>query len=236
MSAPSPEALRAALAAQRAARGYVLPHHGLMTAALPDLAAAYGPMYAALTLTPHHLSALERECVWLVLLIADGQAVGTHHLELFLKLGGTEAEARALLRLAAHAAGAPRYAFIDGAWAPHWPGGDGGREYLAAADLLAAPLAPALIRACLAAAATLLRDAWGLRATLPAALHAGMAEGALAEAIALTIWPGGVNRLVEAAETWLALIRDGLAPASPAFRAWAEMPGQGPLRIPKEPA
>ena len=236
MSAPSPEALRTALAAQLATRGYVLPHHGLMAAALPDLAAAYGPMYAALTITPHHLSALDRECIWLTLLIADGQAVGTHHLELFLKLGGTDDQARALLRLAAHAAGAARYAFIDGAWAPHWPGGDGAREYLAAADALAPALPQALTRACLAAAATLLRDAWGLRATLPAALHAGMAEGALAEAIALTIWPGGVNRLVEAADIWLGLIRDGAAPASEAFRAWAETPGQGPLRLPKEPA
>ena len=236
MSAPAPEQVRAALAAQLVARGYVLPHHGLMAAALPDLAAAYGPMYAALTLTPHHLSALERECVWLVLLIADGQAVGTHHLELFLKLGGSQAQARALLRLAAHAAGAARYAFIDGPWAPHWPGGDGAAEYLAAADALAAPLPPALIRACLAAAHALLRDGWGLRAALPAALHAGIAEAALAEAIALTIWPGGVNRLVEAAETWLALIREGAAPASASFRVWAETPGQGPLRIPKEPA
>jgi hypothetical protein len=157
MTAPGPEQIRAALAAQLAARGYVLPHHGLMAAALPDLAAAYGPMYAALTVTPNHLAPLEREAVWLALLLADAQSVGTHHLALFRAHGGTDAMARGLLRLAGHAT-AP-YAFVARAWQAELPALPGAAEYFAAADALAPDLPPGLARMALAAIHTLRRAA-----------------------------------------------------------------------------
>jgi hypothetical protein len=48
----------------------------------------------------------------------------------------------------------------------------------------------------------------------------------LAEALSLTMFPASVPRFVEAAAVWRELIRSGAVPASPGFRAWAEMPGQ----------
>jgi hypothetical protein len=232
MTAPSPEAVRARLEEIRAARGgFVLPHHGLMAAALPDLHAAYEVMYRALTLEARHLAPMAREAVWLAVLSACEEPVGTHHLQKFRETGGTEAQTQALLRLACWAAGASRYAVLDAAWGGHLgtPMRDayleGGRALLGGA--IAEPLA----RTCLAAVHAASDQRWGLEAEIEAALTLGVPEHELAEALSLVIWPRGVNRFVRAAEAWLALIRAGRIPASEPFRAWAAAPDQGPLRI-----
>lgn len=232
MTAPSPEDVRARLEAIRAARGgFVLPHHGLMAAALPELHAAYEAMYRALTLERRHLAPLARESVWLAILSACQEPVGTHHLAKFRGTGGTEAQALAIFRLAGWAAGAPRFATLDGAWAAQFGTPmrqaylDGGRALLAGA--IDEPLA----RLCLAAIHAASDHRWGLEAEIEAALALGVPEPELAEALSLVIWPRGVNPFVRAAEAWLGLIRGGRVPASEAFRAWAEAPDQGPLRI-----
>jgi len=230
MSAPTPEQVRARLDALRAARGFVLPHHGLMAAALPDLDAGYEAMYRALTLDPRHLSALERETVWLAILAACEEPVGTHHLRKFQKEGGTEAGALAIFRLGAWAAGAPRYATLEASWAGQF-GASMRDAYRDGAQPLRTPLPETLARIALAAIQAASDQAWGLAVEIEAALASGAGESQLAEALSYVIWPRGVNRFVRAAECWLGLIRAGRVPASPAFAAWAAMPDQGPMRL-----
>jgi alkylhydroperoxidase/carboxymuconolactone decarboxylase family protein YurZ len=234
MTAPTAEEVRERLAAIRAARGFVLPHHGLMAAALPELHGCYEAMYRALTLDPRHLAPLARESVWLAILAACAEPVGTHHLAKFRAAGGTDAQAMALFRLAAWSAGASRYAVLDGAWGKHFPAAPIRAAYLAGARALLADgaLDELLGRICLAAIHTACDQRWGLEAEIEAALAAGVAEAELAEALSLTIWPRGVNPFVRAAEAWLGLIRAGRVPASDAFLAWADTPDQGALRLP----
>jgi alkylhydroperoxidase/carboxymuconolactone decarboxylase family protein YurZ len=234
MTAPDAKAVRVRLAEIRAARGFVLPHHGLMAAALPELHGCYEAMYRALTLDPRHLTPLARESVWLAVLAACAEPVGTHHLQKFRAAGGTDAQAMTLFRLAAWAAGAPRYAVLDGAWAQHFTATPVRHAYLAGARALLADSAVGepLARLCLAAIHTACDQRWGLEAEIEAALAAGVAEAELAEALSLTIWPRGVNSFVRAADAWLGLIRAGRVPASEAFRAWADTPDQGALRLP----
>lgn len=217
----------------RAGRGYVLPHHGLMAASLPELHAAYEAMYRALTLDPRHLAPLARESVWLAILVACEEPVGTHHLAKFRAAGGTDEQAQALFRLAAWAGGASRYAVLDAVWGAHFPQSPPCRAYLDGARALLPPLDEGLARICLAAIHTAGDQQWGLAAEIEAALTLGVPEAELAEALSLTIWPRGVNRFVRAAECWLGLIRAGLVPASEAFRAWAAMPDQGPMTLPR---
>jgi hypothetical protein len=234
MSAPSPEEVRARLDAIRAGRGFVLPHHGLMAAALPELHASYEAMYRALTLDPRHLDPLERESVWLAVLTACAEPVGTHHLQKFRAAGGTDAQALALFRLAGWAAGAARYAVLDAAWARHFPATPIAEAYRDGARALIADgaIGEGLARICLAAIHTACDQRWGLEAEIEAALALGVPETKLAEALSLTIWPRGVNPFVRAAEAWLGLIRAGRVPASEAFSAWAAIPDQGALRLP----
>jgi hypothetical protein len=233
MTAPGPDQVRARLEAIRAARGYVLPHHGLMAAALPELHTTYEAMYRALTLDPRHLAPLARESVWLAILSACEEPVGTHHLQKFRAAGGTDAQALAIFRLATWAGGASCYATLDAAWGGHFPGAPLREAYVDGARALLADgaLAEPLGRICLAAIHTACDQHWGLAAEIEAALALGVAEGELAEALSLTIWPRGVNPFVRAAECWLGLIRAGRVPASEGFRAWAAAPDQGALKL-----
>ena len=57
--------------------------------------------------------------------------------------------------------------------------------------------------------------------------EAGIDERELAEALSLMMFPGSVPYFVEAAGIWRELILAGDVEASPAFRAWAEVSGQG---------
>lgn len=230
---PSPAQLRARLETLRADRGFLLPHHGALAAAAPDLHDAYGHMYAALTLTERHLDPLEKEFTWLVILIALREAVGTHHLALFRRASGSDAQARVAFQLAGYAAAAGSFAFLAEHWAAQFPGIDPADSYLAgAATLCGDAVTPALCHLALLATQAALGQPWGVAAHLRAGYAAGVAEEKLVEALTLIIWPAGVNRFVAACTVWHGLMRSGAVTPSPLFQAWADMPGQGAYTAP----
>jgi alkylhydroperoxidase/carboxymuconolactone decarboxylase family protein YurZ len=225
----TPDHVRETLEKIRAARGFVLPHHGAMAAALPELHGAYEAMYRALTLEQRHLSPLEKEVVWVAILAACEEPVGTHHVAKFRAAGGTDAMAGAVFRLAGWAAGARRYACLSRDWQAQFPGVPATAEYIEGARVLLADgaLPEAQARLALVAIHTACDEPWGLAAEIEAAYAAGAPEPCIAEAMSLAIWPRGVNPFVRATEVWLRLIRDGRVVPSAAFRAWADAPGQG---------
>ena len=225
---PTPEAVRARLEGLRAARGYLLAHHGPLVAAAPDLHDAYLRMYAALTLTDRHLDRWEKEFVWLALLVALREEVGTHHLDLFARAGGTRAQATIAIRLAGYAAAADGFAFVAQHW-PGWlPGLDAPGDYLEGVRLLCgATVAPAAADLALAAVQAALGRDWGVAAHVRALYAAGVAEEKLTEALSLVIWPAGVNRFLGACTVWQRLIAAAEVTPSPRFRAWVETAGQG---------
>ena len=227
---PTPEEVRQRLAALRADRGYVLAHHGALAAAAPDLHEAYERMYAALTRTRRHLDPLEKEFVWLALLVALKEAIGTHHLKLFREAGGSDAQALAAFRLAGFASGAEGFGFVAAHWREWFPAIDTDAAYLDAVARMSDPTLPkgAADLAMLAVHAALGRHE-GVAAHLRAAYAAAIAEEKMVEALSLIIWPAGVNRFVEACTVWLELMQSGAVTPSERFRAWAEAPGQGPL-------
>ena len=74
------------LAAMRKKRGYVLPYHRLM-AADPELLAAYDAFYSRMTLASRTLSDVEKETIWIALIVATRAKVGTLHFERARKAG-----------------------------------------------------------------------------------------------------------------------------------------------------
>ncbi len=227
----TPEELRARLDGLRVERGYVLPHHGALAAAAPDLHDAYGRMYAALTLTERHLSPFEKEFVWLAVLIAEREAIGTHHLDLFRKAGGTDGQARVALRLAGYAAAAEGFALVEGHWQSWFPAIDPVTDYLAGARaLLGEGVEAGLADLALLAVQAARANDWGVAAHLRAGYAGDVPEAKMVEALSLIIWPVGVNRFVEACTVWHGLMNAGVVTPSPLFRAWAETPGQGAFR------
>lgn len=226
---PSPEALRERLEALRRSRGFLLPHHGAMAAALPDLHEAYFVMYRALTQTPRHLDEFEREFVWLAILIAVEEAIGTHHLDLFFKAGGTRAQAAFAGRLVGYAAAARSLDFMATRWGHHLGGLDARAAYRAGLDALCAgqDVPRATIDLALAATNAALRREAGLAAHVAAAYAAGVPEPKLAEALSLIIWPVGVNHFLDACAVWHDMMATGAVTPSPLFAVWAGTPRQG---------
>ena len=226
---PTPEAISARLEALRAARGFLLPHHGALAAALPDLHAAYDTMYAALTVTGHHLTPFEREFVWLCILAAGREPVGTHHAEAFSRTGGTAEQARVALQLTGYAGAADTLGFVERHWPQYFPYLEAGPAYADGVRRLAGDVLPeATCHLALAAVHTLQRREWGIAATIRALYaQASPPEDKLVESLALVMWPAGVNRFVDACTVWHGLMRDGAVSPSPRYRAWADAPGAG---------
>lgn len=224
-----PAELRERIEALRRKRGFLLPHHGAMAIAAPDLQDAYFQMYAALTQTDRHLTPFEREAVWLAILIAAKEAIGTHHVELFFKEGGTEQQAELLTKLSAFALGAEAFAFMDRNWTASFPGLAGADAYLAAFDaLLDETILPREVcHLAMAALQATLGRKWGLSAHIRAIYRDGVPEDALVEALSLIMWPVGVNHFLDACGVWVELMAAGQVAASPRYRAWAETPRQG---------
>lgn len=236
--APDPDIVRQRLAAFHARRGYLMAHQGVMAAALPELQEAYGVMYRALTLDDHHLPLPAKEFVWLAILVAAGEHIGKHHIDLFQRNGGTDAQAAVVFRLAAFGAGASAFELLDRHWQGHFPEVPATREYVRAQRALAGDVALPPHAARLATLATQVarRHQWSVAAEIEAAYAESVPEPQMAEAMSLAMWPCGINCFLDSAQTWLELIRAGRVTASPAFLAWAQTPGQDGFVLPPRAA
>jgi alkylhydroperoxidase/carboxymuconolactone decarboxylase family protein YurZ len=217
-------ALEQRLKEVRAKRGYLLPHHGLMALAFPDLLAGYDAAYTALALTDRVLSHHDREFVWLAVLAATDEALATHHIAKFRGAGGDDGGIAAAFAAAGWALGAEAYDFAARAWSAQLAPWDPKQAYLDGvrrmAPLRLVHLAQAAVHVC--------RARWRVLGwQLEAAYADAVPEDELAEAISLAMFPGSVPRFVEACGVWQRLIQDGTLPASPRYRVWAEMSGQG---------
>lgn len=226
---PTPEALRQRIDDLRKSRGFLLPHHGAMAAAVPDLHDAYFAMYRALTLNERHLTPFEKEFVWLAVLIAVEEGIGTHHLDLFAKAGGTQRQAEAVGRLVGYAHAADTLGFIGAQWQKYLPDIDADAAYRTGFDALCAGLdAPSgLVEMALAAANAAVGRTRGVRLHVEGAYRRAVPEAKLVEALSLIIWPAGVNHFLDACAVWHDLMASGAVTPSPLFQVWAETPRQG---------
>ena len=223
-----PDEVRRRLEAFRQQRGYLLPHQGALAAALPALQDAYGPFYRALVQEPQHLTDFEGEFVWLVLLTAAGEALGTHHVNLFYRTGGTGPQAQAAFRVAAWSAGTGAYAFLDAHWQAHFPDVPAAAAYQDGLRALLHGLAvPAeLAQLALLSAHSARSDHWGVEQAIRACYDQEISEARMVQALSLALWPCGINRFIEACDIWLALMQAGAVRPSPSLQAWADTPDQ----------
>jgi len=211
----------------RSKRGYLLPHHGLMAVSSPRLLEAYDELYTTLALSERQLSRHHHEFVWMGVLIATDEILGTHHIKRFRDAGGTDAELAAATAITALAKGCQAYHFVSEYWLPHLPDFDPRAHYLDAFRTVAGttPLPLAHMTACAVHTCT---GHWNaLRWQITAAYADGTDELELAEALSVAMFPGSVPNYVEAAAVWRQLIDDGAVPASELFRNWAALSGQG---------
>jgi alkylhydroperoxidase/carboxymuconolactone decarboxylase family protein YurZ len=221
----SAEEVRRRLAEARQRRGYLLPHQGVMAAALPELQDAYPAMYRALTVGDRHLTLHEKECVWLAILTACQEHVGTHHVAMFRESGGANQQAQAILQVAALALGAPTvFGFVDDHWAEHFALEETAPLYQSAIERICstAQLDTNIGLLMALGVHTAFSHEWGIRTSLRLCYMCDVHEGKMAEAMSLALWPCGMNRFVTAAFIWRDLILSGKVPASAGFVEWAK--------------
>lgn len=221
--------VQAILAAVKAKRGYLLPHHGLLALTAPRLARAYDEAYTALTLDKRALSEFEKEFVWLPILISTDEAIATHHIAKFKAAGGTVSHVELCLRLAAFARGARDYRFVAHHWGDLLPGFAHASAYGGALDALlrGSDVDRGLVEAAMAATHACLAQWDELGLHIRGAYSAHFPETKLAEALSLVMFPGSVPHFVEAARVWRDLVKTGSVPASPALKLWAAIDQSG---------
>lgn len=218
------EELERRLEQVRAKRGYLLPHHGLMALAFPELLAGYDAAYTALALSDRVLSHHDREFVWLAVLAATDEALATHHIAKFRAAGGTDQAISQAFAGCAWALGGEAHDFAARAWSRQIAPWDPQAAYLDGVRQLA-PLRLVHLAQC---AVHVCRARWRLLEWQLAAAYADQVpEDELAEAISLAMFPGSVPRFVEACGVWQRMIADGTLAASPRYQAWAKLTGQG---------
>ena len=230
----TPDEVRSRLKEHVARRGYLLPQQGMMAVAMPELQDGYAVMYGALTVQENYFTPYEREFVWMGILSAAGESIGTHHVRMFREYGGKAEQAEAITALVALAMGAPRsYEFMHRHWQKYFAPMDAVAVYRQAAmrSIEGCGVSIELARYLLLAVHTTFGHAWGVEQELLALYEIGAHEGKIAESISLPFWAAGVNRMIDASEVWLDLIRSNRVAASEAFRAWADTEGQGAMAI-----
>lgn len=224
------DSLRARLADLAAGRGFLLAHHGALAAGAPDLHQAYLRMYNALTVADRVLSPHLRECVWLGILVAVEEDVGTHHLELFRKAGGTDDEAEALIALSGQAGTLGAFAFARTNFAAFLPRLDPAAAYDRAVAALQGPLKRETVHLTLMAVQAARHDRAGIAHHLRAGYGIGLAEEAMVEVLSYLIWPCGVNCFLTACEVWHGLMTAGEVTPSPRFAVWRDFADLGAYR------
>ena len=211
----------------RSKRGYLLPHHGLMAVSMPEVLEAYDSLYSRLTLSDRTLSKHEHEFVWMAVLVAMHEALGTHHIPRYLDAGGSLDEFTRIVTLTALAKGSDCHEFVHAHWLPHLTDFDAEQAYVTEYERAAGPLPLALAHMA-GAAVHLCTGRWDCFAwQLKAAYARDVNEQGLAEALSLAMFPGSVPHFVEAAAVWQRLIASGSVSASDAFTTWASLTGQG---------
>ena len=226
---PITEALAAErLAPVTAKRGYLLPHHGLMAVAAPDLLRGYEAAYQAMTLDRRALGDFDKEFIWMAILVVSDEPLGTHHLAKFREAGGTDAQYETAVRLAGQGFALPAYRFTGDHWSELVTAYGNEAAYRGALDALLSGrgIDPVLAELTMLAVHTCLRQHDAVAWQIDGLYRLAADERAIADALALTMWNGSVPNFIYACGIWRRLILDGAVAASDAFRIWAEVPAE----------
>ena len=221
--------VEASLSELKTKRGYLLPHHGLLAISSPALLTAYDATYSALTLTERSMTLRQKEVVWLIILVSTKEAIATHHIDRLRKGGGDENDLEAALALASWAEGAENYNFVETHWGHHLTAFDATQSYRSGLEVILSkyPVEPWVAEVGLAAAHQCHRRWRWVGEHIIGAYNNGAEENAIAEGLSLAMFPGGVPNFVDACDVWRKLILDQRVKASVAYKAWAQMTGQG---------
>lgn len=202
------------LDAMRAERGYTLSYHEIYARTEPKFLERYADLYRAFTLDERYLTAREREIVWVGILVADHERVGTLHLERALAIGITPEEIGDAVAVASVAHGYSALAFVEDAWShvvsfPLW------QRYDALMADAARGLTETELHLCALATHGALKQGPGFLHHLTSLYGLCVPEEQIAEAVSYLLLPKGANTMLWATDEWLQAIAEGLVTPGP---------------------
>jgi len=194
-------------------RGYLLPYHRMLAEHDPALLAVYDAFYEQLTLTQKVLPPREKEIVWIALLAAAREGVGSLHLKRGVAAGLTPAEIRAAVALSAASESFAAFAFAAEHWAEWTPDAEAIAGYRGLVEAARGPVEPRVAELALVLCHAARKGEAAMRLHLAAYFGLGGTPAALSEALAFLFLPLGGNQLIDAVEIWHRAAADlGLPP------------------------
>lgn len=187
----------------KAKRGYLLPYHRMLAAHAPELLARYDAFYEKLTLERNLLEPRWKEFVWIAILAAAREGVGSLHLDRAKAAGLTREEMETAVALSALSESFPAFRFGMEKW-QGWLSPEALEDgYLALVTAAAKDVEPALVELALLVCHGTRQDERAFALHLRRFAQVGGTPAQLSEALSYLFIPLGANLLIEIVEIWL---------------------------------
>ena len=194
-------------------RGYLLPYHRMLADYSPELLAAYDAFYSKLTLQENVLPPREKEIVWIALLAAAREGVGSLHLKRGIAAGLSLAEMQAAVALSAASEAFTATAFAAKYWDEWTPPESMLAAYRAFVETARGPIEPRVTELALIVCHASRKDEAPMRHHLQQFFALGGTVPQVAEGLSFMFLPIGANMLIDAVEIWERAAADlGLPP------------------------
>lgn len=186
----------------KAKRGYLLPYHRMLAAHAPELLARYDAFYEKLTLDSNLLTPRWKEFVWIAILAAAREGVGSLHLDRAKLAGLTREEMETAVALSALSEAFPAFRFGIEKWAG-WLEPDAlGARYLSLVETARGDVEPALVELALLVCHGTRLDRTAFALHLRRFGEFGGQAAELSEALSYLFIPMGANLLIDIVEMW----------------------------------
>jgi alkylhydroperoxidase/carboxymuconolactone decarboxylase family protein YurZ len=189
-------------------RGYLLSYHRMLAEHDPLLLEAYDAFYSRLTLAEKVLPERDKEIVWIALLAAVREGVGSLHLKRGIAAGLTLDDIQAAIALSAASETFSAFAFASQHWAEWAPPDAMTARYRDCVEHARGPIESRTAELALIVCHATRKDVIPMRLHLVGYFGMGGSASALAEALAYLFIPVGANLLIDVVEIWFQAARD----------------------------
>ena len=211
-------------------RGYLLPHHGLLSITDPLLLSGYDQCYSALTLKKRHLNEKNKEFIWLGILAVTEEHIATQHVKKFLNAGGSSEAIQTIIQLASYAKGVSSIIFSHSYWKVIDNNIDQKKLYFNGLNLLNKNkiITDILLNLSMLAIHTSIKNHLPLKWHIKELYSLKVKEVIIAEALSYSMFTGSIPNYIEGCSVWQEMIKEKEINASEEFIEWAFMDQSGP--------
>jgi len=189
----------------QAKRGYLLPFHKMLAVHDPELLRRYDHFYEKMTLEQNVLTPFEKEFVWIAILAAAREGVGSLHLDRAKIAGLSRSEMEQAVSLAAMAESFPAFFFGIEKWGEWLHSEAIEKNYLELVEKSGQGIAPALVELAMLTAHGIRLDPVAFGIHLKRFFAFGGSTAQLSEALTYLFNPKGANMVLDVAAMWEAV-------------------------------